>query len=147
MKFVTTILCSIIFAIAGISLATPENNTTVSKHATVSAATVPQYNFPTLPLDVQLDLNKKYNKPDTVYLDNYTAVLPPRPEKIVTKVKRIYLPAPTQEDAELCTVDKFHTDSVKNKVGGAREEYTPDTIGPPKGSIILVVDGEEVYKR
>ncbi len=143
MKFVTTILCSIIFAIAGISLATSENNTTVSKHATVSAATVPQYNFPTLPLDVQLDLNKKYNKPDTVYLDNYTAVLPPRPEKIVTKVKRIYLPAPIQED----TGSIIPIDSAKNKVGGAREEYTPDTIGPPKGSIILVVDGEEVYKR
>jgi hypothetical protein len=143
MKFVTTVLCSIIFAIAGISLAISENNTTVSKHATVSAATVPQYNFPTLPLDVQLDLNKKYNKPDTVYLDNYTAVLPPRPEKIVTKVKRIYLPAPTQED----TGSIIPIDSAKNKVGGAREEYTPDTIGPPKGSIILVVDGEEVYKR
>ena len=36
---------------------------------------------------------------------------------------------------------------VKNKVCGDREEYSPDTIGPPKESIILVVDGEEVYKR
>ena len=28
-----------------------------------------------------------------------------------------------------------------------REENPTDTIGPPKESIILIVDGEEVYKR
>ena len=36
---------------------------------------------------------------------------------------------------------------VKYPAYGDREEHTPDTIGPPKASIILTVDGEEVYKR
>lgn len=147
MKYITTILCAIAFAFSGAMLALSDDNSTIRKHSTVSAAVVPNYGFPTTPLINQFATDKKYTKPDTVYLDTYTAVLPPRPIKTVTKVKPIYLPAPTQEDTESCTVDKFHTDSVKNKVGVVREEYTTDTIGPPDKSIILIVDGKEVYKR
>jgi hypothetical protein len=87
---------------------------------------------------------------DTVFVDTYTAILP-RPAKKVSSVKPMSIPAPIQEDAVvdavLTTPDKIPIDSVKNKVGGVREEYTPDSISPPEGSIILIVDGEEVYKR
>lgn len=151
MKYITQFLCALAFAIAGISLAVSEKDSKGYNHPTISAATVQQYNFPQLPLNVKPDADKKYNKPDTVFIDNYTVELPPRPERIVTKVKRIYLPAPTQEDSTvvdrgLITPDKIPIDTVKNKVGAVREENTADK-GSPETSIILVVDGEEVYKR
>ena len=150
MKYITQILCCIAFAIAGISLAISETGSKGYNHPTIGAATVPTYNFPKLPLNVKPDADKKYNEPDTVFIDNYTVELPPRPERIVTKVKNIYLPAPIQEDSvednKLTTPGKIPIDTVKNKVGVVREEYTTDSIGSP-GSIILVVDGKEVYKR
>ena len=142
-----TFLCSLAFAIAGIGLAIKDNNSGSGlRQNTISAATLPQYEFPKLPLDVQLDLEKKYTKTDTVYV----------PESIVfvkerSRVKPKVRSAHTRKSAVPKNVDCIPVeppdDGMKNKVCGDREEYSPDTIGPPKESIILVVDGKEVYKR
>jgi len=149
MRYITTILCTLAFLVAGISLAIQDkNDSPVFKHQTISAATVPTvYSLPGLPLDLQLDLKKKYEKTDTVFIPSDTVFV----EKIV-RVKPKYTAEHTTARAALkrqgLDIPASEPDSiVKNKVCGDREEYTPDTIGPPKVSIILTVDGEEVYKR
>ena len=63
------------------------------------------------------------------------------------KVRRAHTLKSASVVQEACTPVSLIDTIEKNKVCGDREEYTPDTIGPPKESIILVVDGEEVYKR
>lgn len=133
-----TILCAIAFAIAGVGLAIKDYHDGPGYgQNTISAATLPQYVRPTLPLDLQLDLEKKYSKTDTVYV----------PESIVF-VKERSRGKPKVRSAHTRKSTVVDTMSImKNKVCGDREEYAPDTIGPPKESIILVVDGEEVYKR
>jgi hypothetical protein len=151
MRYITTILCTLAFLVAGISLAIQDkNDSPVFKHQTISAATVPNgYSLPELPLDLQLDLEKKYKTTDTVY------VTQPSDTVFVEKVKWVK----SKHNAEHTTaraalkrqgldIPASEPDSIiKNKVCGDREEYTPDTIGPPKGSICLIVDGEVVYKR
>ena len=72
--------------------------------------------------------------------------------KYKTKYRTKYLPAPdtestiAQPDSPNTPVE-IDTEAIKNQAGVVREEQTTDTIGPPKESIILIVDGEEVYKR
>ena len=150
MKYITTILCAIAFAICGISLGTSEQKSLGFNHPSISAATIQPLAYPTLPTFGQPKAVEENKERDTVFVDTYTAILP-RPAKKVSSVKPMSIPAPIQEDAvvdaALLTPDKIPIDSVKNKVGGVREEYTPDSISPPEGSIILIVDGEEVYKR
>ena len=148
MKYITSILCCLAFAVCGVSLALSENKDLGFKHPSVSAATVPQYYaLPKLPLDVQLDLDKKYkHDPDTVYLPGETVI------KYKTKYKTKYLSAPDTESMvarpdSLSTPVEMDIGAIKNQAGVVREEQTTDNIGPPKESIILVVDGEEVYKR
>lgn len=148
MKYITSILCCLAFAVCGVSLALSENKDLGFKHPSVSAATVPQYYaLPKLPLDVQLDLDKKYKERDTVYLDTLKL-----PGKVVYKYKTKYLSAPDTESMvarpdSLSTPVEMDIGAIKNQAGVVREEQTTDNIGPPKESIILVVDGEEVYKR
>lgn len=149
MKYVTTILCCLAFAICGISLAISENKAVGIYHSSVSAANVPQYALPKLPLDVQLDLDKKYKERDTVYLDT---LYRDGPVQIKYKYKTKYIPAPdtgstaAKPDSPNIPVE-IELGAVKNKAGVVREEQTTDSVGPPKESIILLVDGEEVYKR
>ena len=147
MKFVMTVLCSFAFAIAGICLAIQSNSSGSGYNQNaIHASTVTIPKLPQLPLDLQLDMEKKYSKTDTVYLPTDTVY--------VTKtrwVKPKVRSAHTRESASIrqnLRNPAVEPDPiVKNKVCGDREEYSPDTIGPPKESIILVVDGEEVYKR
>lgn len=150
MRYITTILCALAFAIAGISLALQDNNKSeIFKHQTISAATVPNYSLPELPLDLRLDMEKKYKTTDTVFVKQ------PSDTVFVEKVKWVK-PKHTAKHTEPRAALKRQgldipasepDDIVKSKVCGDREEHTPDTIGPPKASIILTVDGEEVYKR
>lgn len=118
-------------------------------HQTISAATVPSYSLPEFPLDLQLDLKKKYKTTDTVFVEQPTDTLfvekikwakpkhKPEYAEARAAMKRQGLDIPASEPDVL----------VKNPAYGDREEHAPDTIGPPKASIILTVDGEEVYKR
>lgn len=148
MRYITTILCTLAFLVAGISLAVQDNNSSpVFKHQTISAATVPTYSLPELPLDLQLDLKNKYEKTDTVFIPSDTVFV----EKLV-RVKPKQTAKHTMARAALkrqgLDIPASEPDSlVKYKVCGDREEYTPDSIGPPKASIILIVDDKEVYKR
>lgn len=147
MKHVLTFLCAIAFAVAGIGLGLSENkqSTSYGQNA-IHASTLPNYGMPKLPLDLQLDLEKKYTKVDTVYVPADTVFI-----KVKQRVKPKVRIAHTRKSA--VTNNPIYNPVgqdelvMKNKVCGDREEYSPDTIGPPKESIILVVDGEEVYKR
>ena len=149
MKYITTILCCLAFAVCGVGLAISEKNAVGISHPSVSAATIPYYTFPKLPLDVQLDLDKKYKERDTIYLDT---LYRDGPVQIKYKYKTKYVPAPdtgstaAKPDSPNIPVE-IELGAVKNKAGVVREEQTTDSIGPPKESIILMVDGEEVYKR
>lgn len=142
-----TVLCSFAFAIAGICLAIQSNSSGSGYNQNaIHASTVTIPKLPQLPLDLQLDMEKKYSKTDTVYLPTDTVYVPK-----IRWVKPKVRSAHTRESASIrqnLRNPAVEPDSiVKNKVCGDREEYSPDTIGPPKESIILVVDGEEVYKR
>ena len=148
MRYITTILCTLAFLVAGISLAVQDNNSSpVFKHQTISAATVPNYSLPGLPLDLQLDLKNKYKETDTVYMPSDT-VFVEKIKWVKSKRKAEHITARAALKRQGLDIPASEPDVlVKNKVCGDREEYTPDTIGPPKASIILTVDGEEVYKR
>jgi hypothetical protein len=148
MKPVMTFLCSLFFAIAGISLAINENNnsTGYSQNA-IHASTLPYIEAPKLPLDVQLDLEKKYTKTDTVYVPQELMVVAEK-SKSITKSRSAHTRKSTVSKRQELRSPVVEPDTLmKSQVCGDREEYTPDTIGPPKESIILIVDGEEVYKR
>lgn len=144
MRYITTILCAIAFAIAGISLATMENKVTMQKHMTISAATVPDCRIYDLPLDLQLDLKNKYNKTDTVYIPSDTVFVE---KQIARKCTRKHIGAYAAIKRQGLSIPAPEPDSIVNNICVVREEKTTDSIGPPKASIILTVDGEEVYKR
>lgn len=154
MKLFTTILCALAFAYAGFSLAIAEknHNESVAKHQTLMAATLPDYSsvLSNLPLNVQSNLNKK-TKPEKEYVPYEIIVIKdttsaPKVINPVHKKKHISARATVKRQG-LSTPAIMPDSTVKNKVCGDREEHTPDSVGPPKGSICLVVDGEVVYKR
>ena len=148
MKYVTTIICCLAFAFAGWSLATSDSNELPDYHQTISAATLPKIGPNMLPLDIQLDLNKRDKElPDTVYVPNDTMFVK-TPDIVVNLVRKH---ASTQARATMKRVGDsipaaIPDTLVKNKVDVGREEQPTDTIRSP-GSVILIVDGEEVYKR
>ena len=148
MRYMTTILCTLAFLVAGISLAVQDNNNSpVFNHQTISAATVPVYSLPELPLDLRLDMEKKYKTTDTVYIPSDT-IFVEKVKWVKSKHKAEHTTARAALKRQGLDIPASEPDDVvKSKVCGDREEYTPDTIGPPKASIILTVDGEEVYKR
>ena len=143
-----TTLCSLAFCIAGIFLAITEKNGSNPRYGynTASASTVLPYAQPKLPLDIQLDLEKKYTKTDTVYvLQEIVYVGKSKYKPRVKRARTLADPVAKKlaSDNPVSSLDS----AILNQVRGVREEQTSDTLGPPKGSIILVVDGEEVYKR
>ena len=151
MKYLTTILCALAFAIAGISLAVQDEKPSDKffAHQTISAATVPSYNLPEFPLDLRLDMEKKYKTTDTVYVTQPTdTVFVEKVKWVKSKRKPEYIAARAALKRHGLDIPALEPDEiVKEPMYGDREEHTPDTIGPPKASIILTVDGEEVYKR
>ena len=150
MRYITTILCTLAFLVAGISLAVQDkNNSPVFKHQTISAATVPEYSLPGLPLDLQLDLKNKYKTTDTVYVTQPSdTVFVEKIKWVKSKHKAEHTTARAALKRQGLDIPASEPDELaRNNVCGDREEYTPDTIGPPKASIILIVDDKEVYKR
>lgn len=149
MKYAMTILCAMAFCIAGACLAFTENEKSEKSFsgATISAATLPINMEGKLPLDLQLDLEKKYTKTDTVYTPmEIICVSSSKVNK--PKQKRAHTLAYAAAKRQGQSIPAPEPDPpVKNQVCGDREENTPDTIGPPKASIILTVDGEEVFRR
>ena len=153
MRHVTTIICSILFAVAGIGLGLyhPLQTTTVTDYKSASAAPVLNWQISKqgrLPLDIQLDLEKDTtceicNKPDTVFIDSIVY-------RDCIKIKYVPMPEKARATAKRSgdSIPAILPDPpVVNNFGAGREENPADTIGPPKASIILTVDGEEVYKR
>ena len=151
MRYVMTILCSLAFCIAGVSLAITENKDRISSSTgnSIYASTVPDIRTYKMPLDLQLDLGNKYKEKDTVYVPQELVVVGNTESKsITTRHKSKHTLANAVRSRQRLRSPAFEPDTlIKNQVCGDREEYTPDTIGPPKSSIILVVDGKEVYKR
>lgn len=149
MKYITSIICCLAFAIAGWHLAISDSNKSLNYNSTISAANLPTTGPGMLPLDPKWDLSDRdKNKPDTVYLpsDTVYAEMPDIVINLARKNKPTYARATRKRSGNntpAITPDTL----VKNQVGVVREEQTTDTIGPPKESIILIVDGEEVYKR
>ena len=142
-----TVLCSFAFAIAGICLAVQSDSSGSGYNQNaIHASTVTIPKLPQLPLDLQLDLEKKYVKHDTVYVPE-SIVLVKEKSRVKPKVRSAHTRKSASIRQNLRNPAVEPDPIVKNKVCGDREEYSPDTIGPPKESIILVVDGEEVYKR
>lgn len=151
MKYVTTIICCLAFAVAGIGLAISGNNTEVSfsKHQTLSAATLPPHQVAKLPLDLQLALKKEVQtdptvKHDTVYVD--------RPQVLVINKKSSKVSSPkkvTDYSWMMLTPEQMSKDTVSNKGTPNREEKIRECdVGSPKESTIqLTVDGEVVYSK
>ncbi len=151
MKLITTIICSLLFAIAGWSLAEVENSEmSMRKHQTLNAATLPDYRALQLPSITQ-PIVERQNKTEKEYVPLEIVVVKdtsraPRVKNLVHKKKRTSARA-TMKRQGLSTPAIIPDSIVNNQVRGVREENTPDTIGPPKASICLTVDGEVVYKR
>ena len=151
MKQINTFLCCFFMALAGIGFAIGVNNeSTSTSYKTANAA--PVLNWApgvTCPLDLRLTAENKYKKDDTkdpevirdtVYQD-----------KIVYRyrTRRATSTVPRVESKRQCdSIPAIMPDTIPYKnVDVGREENPTDTVGPPKESIILIVDGEEVYKR
>ena len=155
MKQIHTFLCCFLMAVAGIGFAIKTSEPSVNNsYKTLNAApTIPTWNTDALvPLDLRLDLENKYKTNNdtsksieivhgTIYKDK--VVYKYRTRKVSStepyateRRKGCNIPAATPDDPV-----------VKPDVDVGREEYPTDTIGVPKTSIILTVDGEEVYKR
>ena len=152
MKYVTTIICCLAFAFAGIGLAISGNNTEVSfnKHQTLSAATLPPYQVAKLPLDLRLALKKEVQsdpttvKHDTVYID--------RPQILVINKKSSRVSSPkkvTDYAWMMLTPEQTVKSAVNNKGTPNREEKIGECdVGSPKESAIqLTVDGQIVYSK
>lgn len=143
MKRFTTIICCLAFMVSGVMLAIKSTGERFGSN-TVMAATIPlNYNGP-LPLDLQLDLDKRLEK-DTVIVHDSIYVKCNHKERVkVLKPDRVtdtlYLPMPMP--APMVSMP------VNNQFQGNREEKIPDElcIGSKPHSVTLTVDGQVVYK-
>lgn len=152
MKQINTFLCCFFMALCGIGFAIGVNNESVSaSYKTANAA--PVLNWApgvTYPLDLRLTAENEYKSKndtnelkvirDTIYKDKI--VYKYRTRKSSSAMARV-------ESKRQCnSTPAIMPDTIPYKnVDVGREENPTDTIGPPKESIILIVDGEEVYKR
>jgi len=155
MKRFTTILCCMCLMIAGAGLAMVKFNDMPQN--TIAAANVPDYRpvpvivGDSLPLDIQLDLDKKASKSRATPKDSINIIDSVR---YITKVKwkTRYRHGPhishdgTGNEMAAVNPDSMSRMPVNHDMVD-RTENTTDTIGAPKASIILTVDGKEVYKR
>lgn len=152
MKYVTTIICCLAFAFAGIGLAISGNNTGVSfsKHQTLSAATLSPMEMAKLPYDLRasmkdyVQMDSTIIKHDTVYVD--------RPQVLVINKKSSRVSSPkkvTDYAWMVLTPGQTSKDTVNNKGTPNREEdIEENSICSSKGRMIrLIVDGEIVYSE
>ena len=151
MKQINTFLCCFFMALAGIGFAIGVNNeSTSSSYKTANAAPVLNWaKGVTYPLDLRLTAENEYKKDDTKELEvKHDTVYQ---DRIVYKCRK-HKAKSTKPRANSKRKGKstpaIVPDTIpKPFVDVGREENPTDTIGPPKESIILIVDGEEVYKR
>ncbi len=148
MRTLTTWICAIAFAIGGVSLALNKSDVSYASYNSVNAAPVlhwaPSVNGK-LPLDLYLDIEKKNNTSATA-----DTVVAKKSAQVVVKHKCRRKPSSTMARAAMKRAGDSVSVSMPDTtiiVDVGREEKTTDTIGPPKGSIILLVDGKEVYRR
>ena len=151
MKQINTFLCCFFMALCGIGFAIGVNNESVStSYKTANAA--PVLNWApgvTYPLDLRLTAENEYKKDsteeqivvhDTIHHD-----------RIVYRyrTRRATSTMPRVESKRQCdSIPAITPDTITYKnVDVGLEENPTDTVGPSKESIILIVDGEEVYKR
>ena len=154
MKHFTTIVCSILFAVAGIGLGlyNPLTDMATNSYKSASAAPIIAWHPSMqgrLPLDLQLSLEKDTTCHECKVTEVHDTV---RIDSVVYRYKTKYVPMPEKARATAKrlgdSIPAVLPDApVVNNFGAGREENPADTIGPPKESIILIVDGEEVYKR
>ena len=155
MKRFTTILCCLCLMIAGAGLAISRMNDMPQN--TIAAATMPDYRpvpvivGDSLPLDIQLDLDKRASKSRATPKDSINIIDSVR---YITKVKwkTRYRRGPhISHDGTGNEMAAVNPDSLSRMPANHdmvdRTENTTDTIGASKASIILTVDGKEVYKR
>jgi len=150
MKHVTTILCSLAFLLAGWFLAVGDGEGGFSKHQTLSAATLSDYQTSMLPLDVQLDLGKRVQIPDTVKIHDTTYVDRPQVLVINQKCSRVNRPKSVTDVAWMfLNPGKSASPPVSNQSIPDREEKTGESIvGTPEShNIQLIVDGQTVYSK
>ena len=151
MKQVTTILCCLAFAIAGICLAISENNDVTWKHQTINAATLPASQVSMLPLDVQLDLGKEVQTNPTIIRDTDTVYID-RPQILVINKKSSKVSTPKKVTDVAWMMLKpgcMSKDTVSNKDTPVREEKAGECdVGSSKETAIqLTVDGKIVYSK
>lgn len=151
MKQINTFLCCFFMALCGIGFAIGVNNeSTSASYKTANAA--PVLNWApgvTCPLDLRLTAENKYKKDDTKEPEVIRDTV--YQDKIVYRyrTRRATSTVPRVESKRQCdSIPAIMPDTIPYKnVDVGREENPTDTVGPPKESIILIVDGEEVYKR
>lgn len=107
---------------------------------TLRAATIPSWNYNgQLPLDLQLDLAKRI-KPDTIVIHDTVTVNN-------TKYVRVPVPRHTTDTiyVPMDSLPEIEVLSVKNRSPGDRKESTLDETPSSKQSVVLIIDGTEVY--
>lgn len=140
--------------IAGAGLAISNLNSLPQNTIAASVPhTIPTWNIVgnRLPLDLQLDLDKKASSSRATPKDSINIIDSVR---YITKVKwkTRYRHGPhishdgTGNEMAAVAPDSLSSKPVNNDMVD-RKENTTDTIGASKASIILTVDGKEVYKR
>ena len=150
MKHVTTILCSLAFLLAGWFLAVGDGEGGLSKHQTLSAATLSDYQTTMLPLDVQLDLGKKVLPTDTVMMHDTVFIDRPQVLVINPKHQRVSRPKGVTDVAWMfLNPGKLASPPVSNQSTPDREEKTGEVdVGTPEShNIQLIVDGQTVYSK
>jgi hypothetical protein len=134
MKKLMTAFCCLCLAFVGYNVT--KLKSTISEQNTLTAATIPSWNYNgQLPLDLQLDAAKRL-KPDTieihdtVYVNNTKYIRVPVPQ---STTDTIYVPMADLPEIEILP--------VKNRSPGN------DSIdeGRTTHSVVLIIDGNKVY--
>jgi len=156
MKYVTTIICCIAFALAGGFLAMSNSTgSSFAKHQTLSAATLSPMEISKLPYDLQASLKQPVQMDstvsrDTLYIHDTAYVDRPQILVIKTKFSRVSSPARVTDYSWMMLTPKpTSVDTVSNKGAPVREEKAGECdVGSSKESAIqLTVDGEIVYSK
>ena len=154
MKRLTTIICCICMMIAGAGLAI--NHLHELPQNTLAAANMPTYRpvpvivgSNSLPLDIQLDLDKKASKEratsDTITSDSVLDKVKPVKQKTRSK-KRAHITHSGPGNPLASVTPDSLSSKPANKDMLDREEQSKENVVPSKGtSIQLIVNGVVVY--
>lgn len=152
MKRLTTIICCCLLMITGVSVAFFDRGPTSQQ--TITAQPVLHWSQNTsgqLPLDIRLTAEQRQST-NVTPRDSINIIDSVRYVEKIRWKTRYKTPANSdikRQDAEELTAvtpDSMPKIPYNNDIV-VREEQTTDSVGPPKGSITLIVDDEIVYKR